>query len=836
MSLEAGASINQYKIINRLGGGGMGEVYLAEDTRLRRKVALKLLSPDITKNEDWVLRFEQEARAASSLNHPNIITIYEIGQANDTHFISTEYIEGVTLRQHLKLNNVITVSEVLEIVIQVTGALVAAHGAGVIHRDIKPENVMLRPDGIVKVVDFGLAKFTEKPRQSGVSRSDPNAVTEPFANEVAANEGVNTNPGMVMGTVSYMSPEQATGNAVDARTDVFSLGVLLYEMLAGRLPFEGKTPNEIISEIIQKKPRPLARFAPDTPQELQRIVEKSLSKRRDERYQNLRDMQIDLKRLKRQLELKEEQADDAEPVSVTEPSDTRPSARVTSPDEDRISTKAISVARHQSSAEYLVSGIRQHKRILLIAVAAIVLIAAGATYYMRTRPIEYVAVLPFITDQKDGIEEYSDDVVQQTINLFSEVPGLRVVPFASVLQYRGKAVDPQAVGRELGVRAVLSGQISKRDNLIVVNAWLIDIRDKSQIWGARQETKVSDINLVPKEIVDSISRKIGITLNAEEQKKKDAEALYVKGRTAWNKRTASDFNQAINYFNEALKLDPRYAPAHAGLADCYNMLGTYGAKAPKEAFPLARDAANRALALDNNLAEGHAALAYSSFRGNWNWAEAEQEFQQAISLKDNYASTHQWYANLLAAQGRFDEAIAQTRRTQELDKTSLIINSHFGLVYYFAHRYDDAIKECQKTVALDPTFYVAHRYLGLSYAQKGMYKEALAEFEQAVSASNRSPLIRSEYTYALALSGDTNRAQAELKDLIEISKQNYFSAYHIAAIYAALNDNDQAIDWLKKAFDDRADWLVFLKVDPRFNRLHSDARFNDLLRQLNLQS
>jgi len=861
MSLEAGASINQYKIINRLGGGGMGEVYLAEDTRLRRKVALKLLSPDITKNEDWVLRFEQEARAASSLNHPNIITIYEIGQADDTHFISTEYIEGVTLRQHLKQNNIITTSDVLDIVIQVTGALVAAHGAGVIHRDIKPENVMLRPDGYVKVVDFGLAKFTEKPRQSGVLRSDPNAVTEPFANEVA-NEGVNTNPGMVMGTVSYMSPEQATGNAVDARTDVFSLGVLLYEMLAGRLPFEGKTPNEIISEIIQKKPRPLARFAPDTPQELQRIVEKSLSKRRDDRYQSLKDMQIDLRRLKRHLELKEEQVDEPEPESVNESSRTRsgvsaneasrtrhsapiladessrsrPGSRITPSYVDHVSSEEISVARHQSSAEYLVSGIRQHKKILLIAVAVIALIAAGATYYMRTRPIEYVAVLPFITDQKDGIEEYSDDVVQQTINLFSEVPGLRVVPFASVLQYKGKAVDPQAVGRELGVRAVLSGQISKRDNLIVVNAWLIDIRDKNQIWGARQETKVSDINLVPKEIVDSISRKIGITLNAEEQKKKDAEALYVKGRTAWNKRTASDFNQAIGYFNEALKLDPRYAPAHAGLADCYNMLGTYGAKAPKEAFPLARDAANRALALDNNLAEGHAALAYSSFRGNWNWAEAEQEFQQAISLKDNYASTHQWYANLLAAQGRFDEAIAQTRRTQELDKTSLIINSHFGLVYYFAHRYDDAIKECQKTVALDPTFYVAHRYLGLSYAQKGMYKEALAEFEQAVSASNRSPLIRSEYTYALALSGDTNRAQAELKDLIEISKQNYFSAYHIAAIYVALNDNDQAVEWLKKAFDDRADWLVFLKVDPRFTRLHSDARFNDLLRQLNLQS
>src|SRR5262245_40888586 len=299
MSLEAGASINQYKIINRLGGGGMGEVYLAEDTRLRRKVALKLLGQDITKNEDWVLRFEQEARAASSLNHPNIITIYEVGQTEESHFISTEFIEGVTLRQYLKQNSV-TTSEVLDIVLQISGALVAAHGAGIIHRDIEPENVMLRPDGYVKVVDFGLAKFTENPRSPGASRSDPNAITEPNANE-AVNDGVvNTNPGMVMGTISYMSPEQATGNDVDARTDVFSLGVLLYEMLAGRLPFEGKNPNEIIGSIIHKKPRPIARFAPDIPAELERIVEKSLSKKRDDRYQSLREMQIDLRRLKRQ--------------------------------------------------------------------------------------------------------------------------------------------------------------------------------------------------------------------------------------------------------------------------------------------------------------------------------------------------------------------------------------------------------------------------------------------------------------------------------------------------------------------------------------------------------
>lgn len=381
---------------------------------------------------------------------------------------------------------------------------------------------------------------------------------------------------------------------------------------------------------------------------------------------------------------------------------------------------------------------------------------------------------------------------------------------------------------------MLSGQVVKRNDSIIVTSELIDIRDNRQLWGEQRPVKVSDFSLVRKEIVNAVSNAIGIKLLADEKKKQDAETLYLKGRNSWNKRTANNINEAINDFNEALKLDSRYAPAYAGLADSYNMLGTYGAKPPKEAFPQARDAAIKALALDNNLAEGHAALAYANFRGNWNWAEAEKEFKQAIDLNYNYASTHQWYANLLAALGRFDEAIAETRRTQELDKTSLIINAHLGLVYYFGHRYEESINECKKTVALDPTFFVAHRYMGLSYAQLGMYKEALTSFEQAVNASNRSPLMRVEYAYAIALSGDATRAQTELAELIEISKQKYLSAYHIAAVYVALKDNVRALEWLDKAYQDRADWMVFLKVDPRFNSLHSNPKFIELLRRMNL--
>ena len=828
MALTAGSNISQYKIIARLGSGGMGEVYLAQDERLRRKVALKLLFDEVTKNEDWVRRFEQEAYAASALNHPNIITIYEVGQTGDSHFISTEFIDGQTLRERLR-QQTLTVVEALDIAVQVVSALVAAHTAGIIHRDIKPENVMLRPDGYIKVLDFGLAKFTEQ-RSYRSSPIDKEAETE---------AAVNTSPGVVMGTVSYMSPEQARGAHVDARTDIFSIGVLLYEMLSGRLPFEGASPSEIIVSIIQKRQRPLARYTPEIPQELERIVAKSLSKNREDRYQSLKDMLIDLKRLKRQLDVEEEL--DEEPVELPQPvSGRQPVSRRSGPARavtgEVIAANTHLTLQHPSSAQYIVSGIKRHKKAALITVAVVLAAIVALSYYLLSRPqIDSIAVLPFSMVNSDpAMEQLSDDIAQHVINDLSQMSSLRIMSFNAVQQYRGKQVDPQAVGRDLDVRAVLVGRIFKRDNSYIVSVELIDTRDRRQLWGVQRPVKLSDYTLVPEEIVTSVANTVGVKVSAEEKKKRDAESLYVKGRSAWNKRTTDGINEAIGNFEQALELYPNYALAYAGLADCYNMLGTYGAKAPQEAFPKAHDAAIKSLTIDNNLAEGHAALAYTTFRGDWKWPEAETEFKQAINLNDNYASVHQWYANYLAAQGRFDEAIKETRRTQEIDKTSLIINAHFGLVYYLGHRFDESIAECKKAIELDPSFFVARRYLGLSYAQKGMYKEAIAEFEKAIAASSSSPLMRAEYANALALSGDTNKAQAELNNLIEMSKQKYVSAYHIAAIYAGLKDKDHAFEWLEKAFQDRADWMAFLKVDPRFDSLHSDERFNNLLHRMNL--
>jgi serine/threonine-protein kinase len=811
----------------------MGEVYLAQDVRLGRKVALKLLYENVQQGDDWKRRFEQEARATSSLNHPNIITIYEVGQVDGSHFISTEFIDGQTLRQHLKLN-MLTLGEALDIAIQVATALATAHEAGIIHRDIKPENVMLRADGYVKVLDFGLAKFVEK-RLLGLSTgSDPDAETQGF---------VNTNPGAVMGTVSYMSPEQARGSHVDGRSDIFSLGILLYEMLTGRQPFEGESASEVIISILQKRPRPMARFSQDVPVEMERIVGKALSKNREERYQTVKDMLIDLKRLRRGLELEAETNDEPElELSRQLLSSSNNSGGVVrvSTGHHNSQTKELAIpattvpSTTASNAEYIVKGIKQHKKVALIAVGVIVAALAAFYYYSVTRPIDSIAVLPFTAASSEpGAENLGDDITEQLIYSLSKLsPSLRVAPFNDVLRFKGQPA--QEMGRQLNVRAVLSGRVTKSGDNLTISTELVDVKDNRLLWGERTLTKFSDITLGLQNIVASVSDKIGLKLSAEGAKRREAESLYMRGRNAWNKRTAEAIKEASGYFSEALKLDPSYAPAHAGLADSYNMLATYGASAPTEAFPKAIKEAEAALRLDNNLAEAHAALAYAKFRGEWNWRQAEVEFKEAIRLNPNYASAHQWYANYLAAMGRFPEAIEETRRMQELDKTSLIISSHFGLMYFFAGRFDDSVAACRKTIELDPNFYVARRYLGLAYAQKGMYKESLEQYEKALGLSKNSPLMKVERASVLALSGDEDKAQSELKELQEIAKGRYISAYHIATIYVALKDRDRAFEWLEKAFTERADYMVFLNVDPRFKSLRSDSRFTDLLRRMNL--
>jgi len=828
LPIDTGTIIGPYKVIDSLGAGGMGEVYLARDTRLGRKIALKFLSAEYTKDEDRVRRFQQEARAASALNHPNLITIFEIGEVDSVHFISTEFIEGETLRR-LVTSRRLSNAEIFDVAIQVGSALATAHAAGITHRDIKPENIMVRPDGVVKVLDFGLAKLTEADNPTADSAIDPTAITKKV---------VDTNPGVVMGTVSYMSPEQARGTSVDARTDIFSFGVVLYEMTAGRVPFEGSSFGDVISGILGKKPVPLARYSPDVPAELERIVSKALAKDREERYQSIKDLLIDLKRLKQRLEVEAEIEHSAPPEwardAVMGRRSTSGEARSGPGDTIELGVPTQSV-RTTSSAEYLVSEIRRHKKATFAVLGVAVVAALAITFVTTRRPIDSLAIMPFANQTGDPkMDTITDEITEGIINHLYDISKLRVISYGSVEQFKGRPMDPQAIGKELGVSAVMIGRMSKNDDVITVNAELVDARDRSRIWGEQEKFKFSDLMLIHHRLARSVLGKLGLSLSDEERKELDAEEFYENGRNYWSQRTTDALNKGIDFFEKAVALKPNYALAHAGLADCYNMLATYGAKPPADAFPKAKTEALKALEIDDAMAEAHTSLAYALFRGDWKWADSEREFKQALRLNSKSAQAHQWYATLLVALGRDDEAIAQTKLAQGLDSTTLIIRSQFGFVYFFQHRYDDSITEIQKVLELDPSFFAAHRYLGQAYAQKGRYDQAISEFQRAI-ASNGSPQMRAELAYAYGRAGKKDEAQKILTALQGPSADAYISPYGIALIYSGLGDKEETFNWLERGFQERADYLVFLKVDPRFDWLHADPRFASLLERIGLQ-
>ena len=822
MAIDPGTNIGPYKVLDSLGAGGMGEVYLARDTRLGRKIALKFLSVDFTKDEERVRRFQQEARAASALNHPNLITIFEIGEVESVHFISTEFIEGDTLRSRISPRGML-MGEICDIAIQVAGALTAAHSAGIAHRDIKPENIMVRPDGVVKVLDFGLAKLTET-TTPGESTIDPIAPTKP----------VKTDPGVVMGTVSYMSPEQVRGAPVDARTDIFSFGVVLYEMIAGRVPFEGSSFGEVISGILGTRPVPLARYADDVPPELERIVSKALAKDRDQRYQTSKDMLIDLKRLKQRLDVEAEYQHSVPPEWAR---DAVVGRRSGEPSRDTVVIDSNPPPiRTTSSAEYLITEIKRHKKATFFVLSAAVVAVAAMTFIGGNGRIDSVAILPFSNLTGDPkMESVSDEMTEGIINHLYELQRLRVISYGAVEHYKGQQIDAAAIGRELGVNAVMIGRISKRDDELMVNAELINARDKTRIWSAQEKPRFSDLTMSFHRFARGVFDKLGLKLSEAERKELDAEEMYESGRSYWNHRTTEALNKGIDYFEKAVALKPDYAAAHAGLADCYNMLATYGAKPPTEAFPKAKLEARKALELDDTLADAHVSLGYALFRGDWSWAEAEKEFRQALAMNPKSAQAHQWYANLLVALGRTDEAVAQGKMAEDLDSTSLIIRSHFGFLYFFAHRFDDSIAASQKAIDVDPAFFAARRYLGQSLAQKSKYDQAIAEFQRAVASSGGSPLIRAELAHTLALAGKKDDAQKILAELKQLAGERYFSPYHIAMVYSGLGNKDETFNSLERALQERTDYLVFLNVDPRFDWLHNDSRFASLQQRVGLQ-
>lgn len=826
--LSAGTRFAHYEIVRPIGVGGMGEVYLARDTNLKRPVALKLLPAMLSSHKESLDRLKREALAASSLNHPNILTIYEIGADQELHFIATEFIDGVSLRRYMQ-GKTLELTDILDIVVQIAAALATAHAAGIVHRDIKPDNIMIRRDGLVKVLDFGLAK----PLWEGVPRLNTSALTE---------VRVKTEAGAVLGTASYMSPEQARGaEQVDKRSDIWSLGVTLYELICGQAPFTGETRNDVIAAILKADPPLLSTYVPDLPAELERIVTRTLEKNKEERYQVIKDLELDLKRFRQRLGVESELKRFGQKV-VTD--------GLIAP---ATQTNAATATGTTLTNSIIIAIKRRPLWAILVAAALIVAtVTVGYLVYSRRlvadtavdpdsrQVIRSIAVLPFTNTTGDSETEYlSDGITDSLIESLSQLPSLKVMSRNSVFRYKGKETDAKAVGRELGVRVVLTGRLWQRGDNLYINVELVDAGDNSHLWGQRYNRKLSDVIAIESEIAREISQHLRMKLTGEEQKRvnksytANAEAyqLYLRGRYYWHKFTEDDFKRALDYFQQAIDKDPNYALAYAGLADCYWQLGWYSYLPKKEAWPKSKAAIERALERDSTIAEVHTSLAaHKVIEGDYEGAEVE--LQQALSLYSGNAQTHMQYSWYLDGIGQVEKAIEEAKKAYELDPLSPVVVSSLGQAFFFGRRYDEAIEAYQEVLRSDPNSSENHAYLGSAFEQKRMYEDAIKEFLKARDYSVEKTGI-GMLGHCYAVSGRTSEAQRLIQQLL---RETPARSYALALIYTGLGDKDSAFLWLNKTLDDEdhRNQLLFIKVDPIFDGLRTDQRFTELLRRMKL--
>ena len=776
-----GKTVSHYRILERLGEGGMGVVYKAEDLTLGRTIALKFLPPELTRDAAAKERFKHEARAASALDHPNICTIHEINETDDDQmFIAMACYEGETLKKKIE-RGPMDLDQAVRIAIQVGEGLAKAHSLGIVHRDIKPANVMITGDNVAKILDFGLAKLAGQVRLTKTSST--------------------------LGTVAYMSPEQAGGKEVDSRTDIWSLGVVLYEMIAARLPFKGEHEQAMMYSILNEDPAPLVSLRSEAPKEVLPILGKALAKEPGRRYQHMSEMLADLKSCEKKLEVASAASEAAKPRWT------------------------------KKRQLYLSAGLA----------VIIGLFVVGKIYLFPPPrgPIDSIAVLPLQNLSGDPNQEYfSDGMTEALITELQKIRSLRVISRTSVMRYKKAQKLLPEIARELNVRAVVEGSVLREGDNVRVNVQLIQASPEKHLWAENFDRTMKSILALQSDVAQAIAREIRVVVTPDEQKRMassrsvnpEAHEAYLKGRFYWNKRRGEDLKTAIGYFDQAIEKDPSYATAYAGLASTYVLLPEYAGLPPKEIMPKAEAAATKALELDSTLAEAHAVLGLIRYEFDWDWAGAESEFKRAIELDPNYPTAHHWYSSLLSRFGRFDEALSESKRALELDPLSLVINENVGAILSSTGQFDKAIDQLKRALELDPNFSATHLDLGTTYARQGKYDEAIAEFRKVRELVGGGPFGLANLGYCYARVGKKSAAVKILNELFEFSKHGYSVSAEIASIYYGLGDKEKGFEWAEKAYQEREVRLVFLAaVAVSDSTLRSDQRLIALLNKIGME-